>query len=393
MRIGIVVSHPIQYYSPLFRVLAQQADVHVFYAMLGSAREQAAAGFGVEFEWDVDLLGGYRHTVLRNIARPPGSNRFGGCDTPEIADKIREGQFDSVVVFGWNLKSYWQATRACRNLRIPVLVRGDSQLQTSRPNWKRTFKRILYPIALRQFDGYLAVGTRNREYLVHYGAPADRIFSSPHFVDNAWFSAQANAARARVEQLRRRWGATDHGVVVLFVGKLIPKKRPVDLLNALSIFGEQDVCVVFVGAGELEPELRELARAGNLPVHFEGFRNQTELPAYYAAADVLVLPSDGGETWGLVVNEAMACGVPAIVSHAVGCAPDMIDEGRTGFTFPLGDVEALVDRMERVVRLKRSGFDFAAALREKLTHYSVEAAAEGVLCAARTLTFETCAER
>jgi glycosyltransferase involved in cell wall biosynthesis len=120
------------------------------------------------------------------------------------------------------------------------------------------------------------------------------------------------------------------------------------------------------------------------PASFPGFKNQSELPAYYAAADVLVLPSES-ETWGLVVNEAMACGLPAIVSDAVGCAPDLIEEGKTGFTYPVGDVDALAGRLAALAEMKLAGHDFAPALAEKMRVYSVEAAVRGTVEAVQKL--------
>ena len=122
---------------------------------------------------------------------------------------------------------------------------------------------------------------------------------------------------------------------------------------------------------------------------FAGFLNQSELPAAYTAADVLVLPSDGGETWGLVVNEAMACGLPAIVSDAVGCAPDLIEEGKTGFTHPMGDSAALAQCLMRLAEMRRHNIDFSTALSQKLIKYSVKAAVEGALEAAEK-TMQLC---
>jgi len=118
---------------------------------------------------------------------------------------------------------------------------------------------------------------------------------------------------------------------------------------------------------------------------FAGFKNQSELPACYVAADCLVLPSDGGETWGLVVNEAMACGLPAIVSDAAGCAPDLIDEGETGFTFPVGDTTQLAGRLAVLLEMKQRGHDFGPTLAEKTQIYSVESAVNGTLKAVDAL--------
>jgi glycosyltransferase involved in cell wall biosynthesis len=411
MHLGILVSHPIQYYAPLFRELARRLDLLVCYATRGSPTQQASAGFGVEFEWDVDLLSGYQHVFLTNVSRQPGTDSFFGCDTPEIAQIIRLDKFDAFIVFGWYLKSHWQAVRACKRHNIPVLVRGDSQLQSSHSRVKKWLKHGSHRLALRQPDGFLSVGKRNREYLLHYGAPADRIFFSPHFVDNEWFAKKAGELRSAKFEIREGWGIPEDAFCILFCGKFIPKKRPLDLVEASQLLISSNrlpnAHILFVGSGELGPELRAhcnvvfdaehqpatcglplLTSETKPPASFVGFLNQSEIPRAYVAADVLVLPSED-ETWGLVVNEGMACGLPAIVSDAVGCGPDMVDEGRTGFSFPLGDLEALADRTERVMKLKQNRFGFDNYFREKLPSYSVDAAASGIVNAANKLSSES----
>ncbi|MEN3368669.1 MAG: hypothetical protein V7609_812 [Verrucomicrobiota bacterium] len=381
MRIGFLVSHPIQYYSPWFRALAKRVDLHVFYAHRPNPKQQGE-GFGHAFEWDTDLFSGYEHSFLVNCSPSPGTHHFSGCDTPEIATIIRESSFDVFVVFGWFLKSFWQAARACRRKGIPVLVRGDSILNTPRSPFHKAVKKIAYRAGLRRFDGFLSTGKRNAEYLKHYGVSPERIFFVPHFVDNNWFATRAAEARPRRQEIRRQWFADETTFILIFVGKLMPTKHPMDFLEAIRILeGEKaGVLAVFVGAGELESELREFAEHHGIPVRFEGFRNQAELPEFYVGADALVLPSVG-ETWGLVVNEAMACGIPAIVSDAVGCAPDLVDEGSTGFTFSSGNAGALARQIARANELRKTGFDFQPHLKSKLARYSVETAVEGALAA------------
>jgi glycosyltransferase involved in cell wall biosynthesis len=450
MRLGILTSHPIQYQAPWFRGLAKEVELEVFFAHRPDAAQQGE-GFGTSFSWDVDLLSGYKHHFLKNVSPKPSPSRFFGCDTPEIAKIIgglqddggrttgqqvsgqsllvngqRPRRFDAFIVCGWHLKAYWQAIRACRRAGIPVLVRGDSQLMTPRSRLKTWIKEIIYRIMLRQFDGFLVVGQRNREYLAHYGVPAEKMFFAPHFVDNEWFAAKAAEVRSQKSEVRRKWGIPEETFCVLFCGKFIAKKRPLDLVEAARILtaeaaknakdgSKQPVHLLFVGSGELGAELRRSChvvfdaenaslstsdgeRAGVRcapqpstinhqlpPASFASFLNQSELPAAYAAADVLVLPSDGGETWGLVVNEAMACGLPAIVSDAVGCAPNLIDEGRTGFSFAVGDIAQLAQRLKQLVAMRQNRHDFAPALADKMNAYSIRSAVAGTLVAMQSM--------
>ena len=412
MRLGILTSHPIQYQASWFRELAKHVELQVFYAHRQTAAEQGKAGFGVAFDWDLDLLSGYRYRFLNNVSPTPSVDFSSGCDTPEITDIIQKARnhFDGFVVAGWYLKSYLQAVQACRAVGLPILARGDSQLRTPRSLARRLGMEVWQRRLLRKFDGFLSVGRRHSEYLQHFGVPRGKIFFAPHSVDNDWFGTRAAKARITRFEMRREWGAGESDIVALFVGKLIPKKRPMDLLAALVKLREaggwqpndvgsrawsaatdhpaaahHGVIAVVVGAGELDNELRQIAARERLRVHFAGFKNQTELPRYYASADALVLPSDS-ETWGLVVNEAMASGLPTIVSTEVGCGPDLIEDGKTGFVFPIGDPLALANCLTKLAVRLASGYDFARALAAKMQTYSPETAANNTLQAIETLT-------
>jgi glycosyltransferase involved in cell wall biosynthesis len=383
LRIGFLISHPIQYYAPIFRALAGLCDLSVFFAHRQTDEQQARAGFGVAFSWDVDLLSGYRSKFLDNVARKPSTDRFFGCDTPAIDNEIGHGHFDCFVVPGWALRSYLQAVRACRRARVPVFVRGDSQLASRRTTVPLRFgKAMAFSWLLRRFDGYLYVGQRNREYLLHYGAPADRLFFSPHCVDNEAFRTASDAARRKASADAAE---TARPRRVLFVGKLIERKHPMDAVRAVAMLRRRmsAVEVAFVGAGELETALRQEAAALQVPATFHGFVNQSELPAAYATADVVVLPSDGRETWGLVVNEAMACGVPACVSDAVGCGPDLVEPGVTGAVFSQGDVASFANAIEAALTLLPE--TTRPRLVERLEVYSPRRAAQGIMEAASAM--------
>ena len=372
-RLGILVTHPIQYFAPLYRELSADPDldVTVYFAHRPTPREQGA-GFGVAFTWDVDLTSGYRHVYLRNRAARPGEG-FRGYDTPEIADVLRRERYDALLVSGWHVQTYLQAILAAWRTRTPLLVRGDSQL-VPLPAWKRVVKRAAYPVMLRRFDVCLSVGERSEAYFRHYGAR--RIVRSPHFVDNEAFAQRAAEARTRRDAIRAEWNVSPNALVALFAGKFIREKQPQDLVRALAGAGAAGMHGVFVGDGALRQECERLARELGVRATFLGFRNQTQMADAYAGADVLVLPSIS-ETWGLVVNEAMASGLPAIVSEAAGCAPDLVIPGRTGYRFRAGDVRGLQSALIRLLdpelrsRLAREAASHVSA-------YSVRAAADGV---------------
>lgn len=385
LRLGVLTSHPIQYQAPLFRALAELCELHVYFAHRATPADQAEAEFGVEFDWDVDLTGGYRHRFLRNVAAAPGITRFAGCDTPDISRHLAAGGHDAFLVCGWHLKSYLQAARACRKLGVPVMTRTDSHLDTPRSPLKRTLKALVYPWFLRRFDAFLPTGIRSAAYLRHYRAPAGRIYTVPYCIDVDRFRERARRALPERANIRAGWGVEEGELALLFAGKLTAGKRPADLLDAVRLLRADGIPAraVYVGAGPLETELRERAAAGGVPACFAGFRNQSEMPACYAAADLLALPS-ASETWGLAINEAFACGLPAVVSDAVGGAPDLIEDGLTGATHAPGDPAGLADAIRRM-HGRRNAPEVTAALAAKTVQYSPARSAAAVLAAARGL--------
>jgi glycosyltransferase involved in cell wall biosynthesis len=254
------------------------------------------------------------------------------------------------------------------------MVRGDSQIGRDPGRAKSLMKRVLYPAALRVFDAALYVGQRSRQYYEHYGVPKDRLFFSPHCVDTRWFAERSGDEAGAA--LRRRHGLASSEKAVLFAGKLLPFKRPLDLLEAASRLNAsgRPSTVMVAGSGPLEAALREDAAQKGVKLVLLGFQNQTEMPACYAAADCLVLPSDPHETWGLVVNEALACGRPVVVSDAVGCAPDLAADGTAGRSFPMGDCGRLAEAIASLYDHPPS----PAAIKARIDAYSIEAACDGI---------------
>lgn len=383
-RVGIVTTHPIQYQVPWFQALARrpELDLTVFYALLPTPRQQGV-GFDVSFTWDLPLLHGYRYELLRNVARPPGLERFGGCDTPDIGRVLDDRHFDALIVNGWHTKSGLQTLAACRRRGLPCVVRGDSNALRRRP----LATRLLHRLLLRQYAAFLVVGTANADFYHGGGVPEQRLFFAPHAVDNERFGLQADTLRPERAALRAAWRIADEAVTFLFCGKLVAKKRPLDLIDALAHTRARvplrRVHLLVVGDGELRAAAEARAAAVGIDATFAGFLNQSEIARAYVVADALVLPSDYGETWGLVVNEGMACGLPAIVSNRVGCHPDLIISGHTGRVVPFGDVRALGAALGEVAQDRGRAAAWGAAARAHVQRYSVDALVSGTLDALR----------
>lgn len=385
MRVAVVTSHPIQYQVPWFRRLSARAgmELHVFFAMVPGAEEQGRE-FGVAFAWDIPMLDGYHWTLLPNVARTPSLTRFGGCDTPQLYQELRRDRFDAVIVNGWVVKSCVQALVACRLRGIPCIVRGEANGLRPRASWKRAMHRVL----LAQYSRFLAIGTRNRDYYLDSGVDPSRIYDTPYCVDNERFSAAAAEQLVTVgrEALCTRYGLDPAVPTFLFCGKLVEKKRPADVIEATRI-AVRDGCrlqVLVVGDGPLLEGLRR--NASNLPVRFAGFMNQSEIASAYALADCLVLPSDHGETWGLVVNEGMACGRPAILSDQVGAAVDLVVPEVTGAVYPCGDVMRLAGLLVAFVRCPGSLREMGDAARLHVTtNFTMDRVVDGVCDALASL--------
>jgi glycosyltransferase involved in cell wall biosynthesis len=387
-RVAIVTTHPIQYQAPWFRAMAAhpELDLEVFFCHHATPSQQADAGFGVEFDWDLPLLEGYRFCFLKNVAASPSASHFSGLDTPEIGDIIREQRFDAVVNCGWHRKSYWQSFRACWKTRTPVMVRSDSHLRTGRSALKEAVKLPAYRLFIPRMDACLAVGRWSRDYFLHYGARPDRIFLVPHVIDERWFSDHAARLAPCRPQLRAQWKLPDAAVVFVWAAKFIPLKRPLDFLRAINTAARAGSTVygLMVGDGPLRAESEAFAREHQVPVTFTGFLNQSEIVKAYVAGDALLLLSTE-ETWGLVVNEAMVCGRPCIVSDKAGCGPDLITP-ETGAVFPLGDVDRLAGLLSKFAADRDGLRAMGEAAADKIKQYSTEVAVRGVLEAVHAVT-------
>jgi glycosyltransferase involved in cell wall biosynthesis len=380
-RLAILAPHVIQYQAPLFRMLARQPEIElsVFFCSDWGAQSYHDEGFGQEVKWDVPLLEGYRFEFLANWSMRPNSSRFWGRINPRIIQLLRHRKFDAIWVHGWARLTDWIAMLGAFILRVPVLIRGESNLLPVLPPWKSALKRIVLRNLFRRTSAFLAIGRYNAEFYSAYGVPKEKIYMVPYAVNNDFFLSQADRLADGKGKLKQDLGIAPELPVVLYSGKLIEKKRPLDLIKAFEyVSGTQKAVLVCVGAGPLERELKQYAEAKHLPVVFAGFRNQTELPKWFAIADVFVLPS-GDEPWGLVVNEAMCFSLPIVASDQVGAAGDLVLGGVNGFVFHAGDTRSLSEHLELLLSDPVLRARFGQKSREIIEHWSYRENVNGIL--------------
>ena len=383
-RLLIATSHPIQYQAPLFRSLAANpdVDVEVLFLTLPNAHQQGA-GFGVPFQWDIPLLDGYSSRQSQSTLGPGLGCGFRGLRLRHPIRALRglDGRLpDVVLITGWQVQGLLQLFFAAWWCGIPILLRVEAP-DLPRRRW---FVRCLHRMLVGQANACLPIGVANKRFFSGNGGDSRHFFSSPYFVDNHFFHRHAEQLRDRRQELRTRWEIPREAFCFLFAGKLQTKKHPLDLLaafqRALACPNAPSMHLLIVGTGELSAACHTFVHENHLPVSFTGFLNQGEIPAAYVAADAFVLPSDYGETWGLVVNEAMACGLPAIVSDQVGCAEDLVFSGATGAVFPCRNVLALAEALLAMAADPASAARMGAAAQQRVhDFYNVEHAAAGVM--------------
>jgi glycosyltransferase involved in cell wall biosynthesis len=339
-RLAIVSTHPIQYYSPLFRLMTERGNIsiRVFYTW------QKDSGifdkdFSAEIKWDIPLLEGYDYRFVSNN----GDHRtdFFRVKNPTLEREIEEWGADAVLFFGWNYYSHLRSMRHFKN-KIPVLFRGDSNLLGERPGLKRMARRLFLRWVYRHVDTAFYVGINSKLYFRAHGLTESQLIFAPHAIDNDRFSDDA-AYDEEVIKWKKELGFDTKDKILLFVGKLQARKEPLLLIETFLAINDPRWRLVFVGAGELEGPLKEAAK-GKDRIHFLPFQNQSRMPVVYRLCDIFCLPSSV-ETWGLAVNEAMACGRPILVSSLCGCAADLVVNGINGYIFSLADKTDFSEKM------------------------------------------------
>jgi glycosyltransferase involved in cell wall biosynthesis len=363
--VAVLTSHPIQYNAPLFKRLAEspELDLTVLYSStLGTAlSDKRMLNFDQAVVWDIDLLGGYRWKLLRNPL-PAHPQRRWSFVSPQVFTELASRRYDVLISFGWAYPVDWLSFFTARLLGIPFLLYGDTDVRDPGSSRTRTIRSVAMSWLCQHASGALYTGTFNRDFYIRHGMSPERLWFSPWAVDNERF-----ASRDR-EKARASLGLDDGVCYFLFVGTLVPRKCPDLLVSAVAdLQGKgHSVGLILAGSGPMEADLRqEVVERRMTDVHFLGFVNQSQMPLVYAAGDVFVLPSHR-DPRGTVINEAMAAGLPVIVSSGTGVwgPGDLVEHGREGLVFPSGELSPLRDACLHLTDLRaRADMGRAASAR------------------------------
>jgi glycosyltransferase involved in cell wall biosynthesis len=381
----ILESHPVQYHAPLFKEISHKGiNIEVAYTHQGAAGQEVRdTGFGIDFAWDLDLLSGYPYRIFNRELDKYQKFRQINFTYKHLTWSLLDKR-TPLLLMGWFAEFVWLIWLLRIFSHAPTIVFSEttplSFAATPKPRWRVLLLRWL----LQHTTANLFIGRCNRVFLREMGVNEERLFHVPYSIDNLRFEVEVDRLMPERYKLCQQYGLNPEIPVFLFCGKLIQKKRPLELLEAYLAADLADQAqLLYVGEGELRPQLEQRIQALDLKhVHMLGFLNQTQMPLAYVLGELLCLISGPTETWGLVVNEALACGRPVIISDKVGCGPDLVSP-ENGWVTPLDDqcklVETLIIAFEKRADWKHMG-EFG---RKRVAQNTFSSMAGGVIAALR----------
>ena len=372
-KVAVITTHPIQYQIPLFRELTKNnIDTHVFFASRHGVKSlKKDKEFNVKFNWDIgsNILKGYKSFFSRKQKYNIGDFRL---SYNKISSYLEKEKYDALIILGWNnlhyLKAFWYA----KKYKIKTVLRVETNLKSNISFIKKYIKLLILKKFFKHFDFFLSIGKLNKNFYLHHGVNENKILDAPYFVDNNFFQNKKNYSLIKKNKLSDK-------KVVLFVGKLIDRKRPLDFLKLASLCSEnKSFYFIMIGDGNLKKSCIQFIKKEKLNnVKIVGFLNQKQLSEYYSMGDLLVMTSDY-ETWGLTINEAMASNMPVICSNKCGAHIDMIENYKTGFTYPCGNILNLYKKLNLIFDNKILLAEMKKNIKNTISKYAVKNTVESI---------------
>jgi 1,2-diacylglycerol 3-alpha-glucosyltransferase len=372
LRLVILTELIAPYRIPVFNALSKMAeiDLHVIFLAENDPGLRQWLVYKAEIEFSYQTLPSARWRVAgQNILLNRGLN-----------SALADSSIDALICGGYNYLASWQARSWAKANHVPFLLWVESTREDQRGN--RAVVEFLKSKFIGGCDAFVVPGLSSSRYLQHYGVPSDKIFTAPNAVDNDHFGEIATRTRSNTHSFRAKLGLPSR--YFLFSGRLVPEKGVFELVEAYCAVSpsiREGFGLVFAGDGPCFAELQKQA-LGTRNVHFLGFRQRDDLASVMALATTLVLPTHS-DTWGLVVNEAMACGLPVIVSHVAGCAADLVRDGWNGLIVRPRNPQSLAAALDRMARDEHQCSQMGRNSLTRIRDFSPATCAGGLATAAR----------
>jgi glycosyltransferase involved in cell wall biosynthesis len=349
-------SHPVQYFAPLYKYLNQNGlPTKAWYCSDESIKGGLDVQFGVQVKWDIPLLEGYDSVFFKNYSwKPSHFKGFWGLMNFGVIRQLSKEPKSIIVVHGYHYFTHMMVLLLAKAFGHTLCYRFELPLihEKSRKKWVVGLRKFfLKNIILKQVDYFLYIGSGNFKFYKHLDVPDRKLVFCPYSVDNSRFQAAKLELDPQVPLIRSNLGIPAPDKIILYSGKYIQKKRPMDVLKAFHQLGDSRCWLVMIGDGNLREEMEKyIGENGVKQVILTGFINQSKVVDYYAMSDVFVMASSVGETWGLSVNEALNFNLPVVVSDFTGSSADLVKNGDNGYTYETGNVTELADKLKRVLR-------------------------------------------
>ena len=357
MRLAVLVTHPIQYFAPMFRALAQKyrLELKVFFGCNHGTVPQVDPNFGVAFKWDCNPTDGYDYEFIWLGSFSALIGISGVQLARRAVKRINCFKPDAVLIFAYT-PAFISASTVLLGLGgYRLMLRAETTDEALDRSWiKDKLRQVILSNYYRQFWHVFPIGTNSKNHYRRMGVVDNEMTLVEYAIDVDFFQRQVDYWLPQRQALRAAMGIEPTAQVLMYCGKMFEPKNPLLIVEALALLSpdlKERLWLLAVGDGVLRSEFEAGAKGqlGDRAV-FVGFKNQSELGQYYALADTLVLPSQSGETWGLVVNEALQFGLRVVVSDKVGSSRDLILDEAQGYRFSSGSAEELSTAITAIVQ-------------------------------------------
>lgn len=348
IKLAVYSVNPVQYHAPIFRALNKEKDVDttiLFGSDIGS-RAFYSRELRTTIEWDIPILKGYQYKFFKNLASENRRGTFSRINFGMFVD-ILKNRYDAVLIHGYDTISSWIVFLAAKLIGAKIIWRGEATIRpVLRQNpIKKFIKHKVLPFYFKKCDAVMYSCTGNRKYIQQFSVKDEKMFLIPCAVDNSFFRERRIIDQNELLLKRQELGILEDDFVVLFSARFTIRKRPLDLIEAVSAIDNKNIVMLFVGEGLERENMEALCEKYNIKSVFTGFSGQKELPKYYSISDLFAVVSDYDAS-PKSLNEALNFELPVLVTDKVGTSFDLVKDFKNGFIVESRDVKLMSEKID-----------------------------------------------